>query len=105
MQLNVSASDYLFTAITYKKSLGVFKVGNASKPLPYTRAREILLSALSNIGFDGSQFSLHSLRRGGATTASNNNVPDRLLKENGRWASDKAKDGYIDDSIQMNLGL
>lgn len=111
LQLNVSASDYLFTAITYKKSLGGFKVVNASKPLSYTRAREILLSALSNVGLDGSQFSLHSVRSGGATAASNNNVPDRLLKVHGRWASDKAKDGYIDDSIQkkllvsMNLGL
>lgn len=62
--MNVSASDYLFTAITYKKSLGVFKVVNASKPLSYTRAREILLSALSNVGLDGSQFSLRSLRSG-----------------------------------------
>lgn len=49
------------------------------------------------------QFSLHSLRSGGATAASNNNVPDRLLKVHGRWASDKAKDGYIDDSIQKKL--
>lgn len=111
LQLNVSASDYLFTAITFKKSTGVYKVCNASKPLSYTRAREIMLSALNNIGLDGSQFSLHSLRSGGATAASNNNVPDRLLKVHGRWASDKAKDGYIDDSIQkkllvsMNLGL
>lgn len=64
LQLNVSASDYLFTAITYKKSPGGFKVCNASKPLSYTRSRYILLLDLSNIGLDGSQFSLHSLRSG-----------------------------------------
>jgi hypothetical protein len=51
------------------------------------------------------------LRSGGATAASHNNVPDRLLKVHGRWVTDKSKDGYIEDSIQqklvvsMNLGL
>jgi hypothetical protein len=52
---------------------------------------------------------LRSLRSGGATAASNNNVPDRLLKVHGRWVTE----GYvaIKDSIQqklvvsMNLGL
>lgn len=102
--------DYLFTAVNYLKSQNVYKASNKSKPLSYTRAREIL-SSLKEIGLDSSKFALHSLRSGGVTAAANKNVSDRLLKIHGRWVTDKAKDGYIKDSIEqkllvsMNLGL
>lgn len=101
----------MFTAINFVKSKNVYKPCNKSKPLSYTRAREILLSSLKEIGLDSSKFCLHSLRSGGVTSASNNKVPDRLLKVHGRWVTDKAKDGYIKDSLEqkifvsMNLGL
>ena len=39
--------------------------------------------------------SLHSLRAGGATSAANVGIPDRLFKRHGRWASENAKDGYV----------
>ena len=90
---------FLFTAVIFFKSLGSYKVSNTRKALSYTRCREILLSALEDIGLDSSKYALHSLRSGGASAAASNNVPDRLLKVHGRWSSDRAKDGYIKDSL------
>ena len=103
--------NFVFTAVNYFKSTGSYKVTNTRKALSYTRCREVLLSALEDIGLDSSKYALHSLRSGGASAAAGNNVPDRLLKVHGRWSSDKAKDGYIKDSLQqkilvsLNLGL
>ncbi|CAC5401129.1 unnamed protein product [Mytilus coruscus] len=88
-----------------------YKATNKSKPLSYSRCREMLLSALKDIGLDSSLYALHSLRSGGVSAAANNKVLDRLLKVHGRWATDRAKDGYIKDSIEqkllvsLNLGL
>ena len=45
----------------------------------------------------------YSLSAGGATAAANNGVPDRLFKRHGRWKSDKAKDGYVEDSARHRL--
>ena len=44
------------------------------KPLSYTKAREILLSALRTVGYDESLYDLHSLRSGGVSAAAKNNV-------------------------------
>ena len=73
------------------------------KPLSYTRVREIILSALESIGLDKSKFGLHSLRSGGATAAASAGIQDRLFKKHGRWASDKAKDGYVRENIKEKL--
>ena len=59
--------------------------------------------ALTAVGLDKSKDCLHSLRSGGVTAAANNKVPDRLLQVHGRWASDKSKDGYIEDSLYNRL--
>ena len=47
----------------------------------------------------------HSLRGGGATAAANAGVPDRLFKRYGHWASESAKDGYVQDSLSSRLSL
>ena len=63
------------------------------------------------VGLDKSKFGLHSLRSGGITSGANRGVSERLLKAHGRWASNKAKDGYMKDNTQsqmavsLNLGL
>ena len=88
-----------------------YKLNKNNCPLSYTRAQEILLKALDDIDFDKSRFDLHSLRSGGASTAANKGVSERLLKAHGRWSSDRAKDGYIKDnlrsqmSVSLNLGI
>ena len=76
-----------------------------SVPLSYTRAREIVLSAFDSIGLPKQDYGLHSLRAGGASAAANARVPDRLFKRHGRWKSDKAKDGYIKDSVHSLLSV
>ena len=64
--------------------------------LSYTCLR---LNKLSHLGFHPKQFGLHSLQAGGASTAANAGVPDRLFKHHGHWCSASAKDGYVKDSV------
>jgi hypothetical protein len=79
--------------------------------LSYSRYREIFLDAIKQIGYDPKLYGLHSLRAGGATSAANAGVQDRLFKRHGRWRSETAKDGYVEDSlgsrlsVSKNLGL
>lgn len=101
LQVAVIASDsdcFIFRAVTFCKKSGSYKL-RKSGPLSYSRAREILLDALENVGVDKSKFGLHSLRSGGATAAANAGVNDRLFKKHGRWRSDNAKDGYVHENI------
>jgi hypothetical protein len=65
--------------------------------------RELLLSKISQLGYDPTLFSMHSLRAGGATAAANAGVEDRLFKRHGRWKSETAKDGYVKDSVERRL--
>ena len=71
--------------------------------LSYSRAQEILLEKIKAMGWDPSQFGMHSLRAGGATAAANGGVPDQLIKRHGRWRSETAKDGYVKDSVENRL--
>ena len=83
----------------------------SSGSLTYTRLRELLLGRLQALGYPAEQFGVHSLRAVGATAAAGSGVPDRLFKRHGCWRSDKAKDGYVEDSVQgplkvtQNLGI
>ena len=77
----------------------------ASGSLGYARMRELLLTKLEQLGYDKHQFSLHSLRLGGASAAANAGVPDRLFKRHGRWKSETAKDGYVKDSTSALLSV
>ena len=71
--------------------------------LSYTRMSELLKEKLQQLGFPVGEYSLHSLRSGGATTAGEAGIPDRVFKRHGRWKSDKAKDGYVQDSLEKHL--
>lgn len=74
-----------------------------SGSLSYTRLRELLRKKLEELGYDKTLFSPHSLRAGGATAAANAKVKDRLFKRHGRWRSESAKDGYVEDSLEQRL--
>ena len=92
----------LFRGITHTKQ------GERLRPsgsLSYTRMRELFLAKLAQLGFDPKQFSLHSLRAGGASAAANAGVPDRLFKRHGRWRSESAKDGYVKDSVTSLMSV
>ena len=60
---------------------------------------------LCQLGFPSRLFDLHSLIAGGATAAANAGVNDRLFKRRGRWRSDKAKDGYVKDTLDVLLPI
>ena len=49
------------------------------------------------------EFSLHSLCSGALSAAANTGLNDRLFKSKLRWGSERAKDGYIDDNIEVLL--
>ena len=66
------SDEFLFTTVQFCRKLGVYKISNRYSPLSYTRAREILLDALSAIGLDKTKYCLHSLRSGGVSAAANN---------------------------------
>jgi len=74
-----------------------------SGSISYTCLRELFKKKLSELGYDPEIYGLHSLRAGGATAAANNGVPDRLFKRHGRWRSEGAKDGYVEDSIEQRM--
>ena len=71
--------------------------------LSYTTVCEAVLEKIGAIGLNKRQYGLHSLRAGGASAAANTGVPDRMFKCHGRWHSENAKDGYIEDSLTSRL--
>lgn len=105
-----TSQEFIFSPLYLSKSENVYKLRKSCQ-LSYTRSREILLSALEGIGLDKKKFGLHSLRSVGATAAAAAGIDDRLFKKHGRWKSDKAKDGYVKESItdrllvSKNLGI
>lgn len=68
--------------------------------LTYSCARSIALDAITNTGFPSEKYGLHSFRCGGATAAMNAGINDRLFKRHGRWKSETAKDGHVQDNIE-----
>ena len=97
---SADSEELIFRPLVFLRSTGAYKL-RGSVPLSYTRAREIVLSAFDSIGLPKQDYGLHSLRAGGASAAANARVPDRLFKRHGRCKSDKAKDGYIKDSVSF----
>lgn len=71
----------------------------------------MVLCAYEAIVLSRRDYGLHSLRARGASATANGQVTDRLFERNGRWKSDKAKDGYIKDntlsllSVSLSLGI
>ena len=101
-KLSPTSHLHLFRGIIHTKR------GERLRPsgsISYTRMRELFLEKLTKLGFNAKVFSLHSLRSGGASTAANAGVPDRLFKRHGRWKSESAKDGYVKDSVASLLSV
>ena len=71
--------------------------------ISYTCLRDLFKKKLKDLGYQPEEFGLHSLRAGGASAAANAGVPDRLFKRHGRWRSENAKDGYVEDSLDKTL--
>ena len=103
------SDSYLFQNVTKCKDKYSFR--NENKPMSYTRMREIFIDAFTPFVENIKSYGLHSLRSGGASSAANFGIPDRLFKRHGRWKSETTKDGYVKDSlserltVSQNLGL
>ena len=93
---------FLFRPICRSKGKEVLK---ATGCISYSCLRDLFKKKLEALGMDPRVYGLHSLRAGGATAAANLGVADRLFKRHGRWRSENAKDGYIDDSVELRLGV
>ena len=94
-------SDFLFKPIV--KVRAGYKVIGKVKPLSYIRAKESLVKLLREFVPNTANKSLRSFRSGGANTAANAQVLDRCWKRHGRWRSETAKDGYVEDSFDNCL--
>ena len=97
----LTSDHYLFKPMfRTKRKCGVI---SKNKRLSYTRTKETVKNRLKNVTHNRN-IGLHSLRAGGATAAANSSVvSERCWKRHGRWKSDSAKDGYIDDSLKKRL--
>ena len=99
---SLQEQKFLFRPICKsKKGERLRDAGNIS----YSCLWEHFKKKVSKLGYNPTEFGLHSLRAGGATTAANAGVPDRLFKRHGRWKLEGAKDGYIDDSVDRRLSV
>ena len=103
-KLNLSSHEYLFRALSFKKS-GCYVLTTKNKPICYSTAREVILSCIKPFTSDISEYGTHSFRRGGATLASDQGVDHRLLMGHGRWQSTKAKDMYVVDSVEKKCSV
>ena len=63
----------------------VYTSGDQVKPLTYPTFSTKLNKLLEQCGFDRTQYSGHSFRRGGATFALNCGVPGHYIKLQGDW--------------------
>ena len=86
---------YLFRGITKTRNGETLR---DSGPLSYTTVREQFRNKLIDFG-------VHNLRSGGASAAAKAGVPDRLFRQHGRWKSELAKDGYVEDSEENRLSV
>ena len=80
----------------------VYTSAGQVKPLTYTTFTTKLKKLLEQCGFDGSQYSGHSFRRGRATFALNCGVPGHYIKLQGDWLSN-AYERYLDTSLQYKI--
>ena len=94
-----SSDDYIFKSFCYRKKKNKCTPKNTKQPLSYSQTRKIVLEAFEKIGLPRNKFGLHSLRSGGATSAANIGVKDRLFIKSGRWRSEKLL------HVSANLGI
>lgn len=75
------------------------------KPVSYNNMLTLLKKALSCIGENGDEFSLHGVRTGSLSEVvnSNKNVPKSDIRRHGRWKSQEMVDHYHELSLEKKL--
>lgn len=71
--------------------------------MSYSRANQLLKAELKKEGLCSKQYSIHSLRSGGASAAAAMGVPDRLFQRHGGWRSETAKNNYLKETLDSLL--
>jgi integrase len=74
-------------------------------PMSYSSVTDLVKRKATQLGLNANSFGTHSMRIGGATTAANSLIPDRLFQKHGRWASASSKDRYVKDSQQQRMQI
>ena len=75
-------------------------------PMSNVRARDQLEQYLKSSGLNAKLYGVHSFRSGGfANDSVTNRVCKRLLKKQGRWVTDQAKDGYVHEGLRTRLSV
>lgn len=98
--IDMASTERFFRGLTKTKQGEKLR---KSGTISYTRVRELMLDKFQSLGYQASEFGVHSFRAGGATAAANAGVPDRMFKRHGRWRSENAKDGYVKDSLESRM--
>ena len=80
-------------------------VAHKSHGISYTTAYEQFTAFIQPVTENGERFTPHSLRSGGASQAAASGVEERLISKHGRWKSDQARNGYIEDTIATRLAV
>ena len=101
-KISENSEELIFRGLSRGKK---FSLRTKNKPISYSRIRENFIKVLKAVNLDWRKYGLHSLRSGGASLAAYNGVSDKLFKRHGRWKSDRAKDGYIEDSLESLLSV
>jgi hypothetical protein len=80
-------ADHTPTTIA-TRLIPLFMVPNTQSPMTTTYLAQSLRVILAALGVDANNYSLHSLRRGGATSAFNAGVNHVKIQRHGTWRSD-----------------
>ncbi len=75
---------------------------HATKVIPYSLALSDFRTMLSQLGYDGSQFSMHSMRRGAASHGDDIGIPESELQHAGGWHNPKTLKLYIQNKPQKS---
>ena len=100
-KVNDIESTLLFRRIQIKKTIPTLT--DKDLPMSYSCIRDIIKRKATQLGLDEKLFGTHSMRAGGATTAANSLVGDRLFQKHGRWATSSSKNRYVKDSEKQRL--
>jgi len=79
------------------------KIEFLDSSVSYANMLKLLRSALDNLGLNGHEYSLHSLRSGSLSEAANSSVDRTLLQRHGRWKSDQMVNYYHKLSLDNRL--
>ena len=110
VNINISSCQFIFRGkkVTTTHSISKGKksrLRRKNKPISYTTIRQNLLKVIKAVRLNWKDYGLHSLRAGGASLAANKGILDRLFKRHGQWKCDRAKDGYVEDTLKMLLSV